>query len=69
MEQLWGVQNSIGLVPGKDPDLTAPASRVACVREISIHLQPKTKGGKRNDKILVRMDVRESFYVYLVPAM
>eukprot|EP00904_Undaria_pinnatifida_P005038 jgi/Undpi1/1664/HiC_scaffold_11.g05054.m1 len=52
VKELWGVQNSIGLVPGKDPDLTAPASRVACVREISIHLQPKTKGGKRNDKIL-----------------
>lgn len=65
-EQFWGVQDSIGLVPGQDPDLSAPALRVACVREISIQLQPQTKGGKKNDKILVRVMRWRVFNVYLV---
>lgn len=67
VEQLWGVQDSIGVVPGQDPDLTAPAPGVACVREVSIQLQPKTKGGKRSSKILVRM--LENFNVYQVPGI
>lgn len=54
VEQVWGVQDSIGMVPGQDPDLRAPALRAACLREISIQLQPQTAGSRRSSSFLVR---------------
>lgn len=54
LEQVWGVQDSIGMVPGQDPDLRAPALRATCLREISIQLQPQTAGSKSSSSFLVR---------------
>lgn len=42
------------MVPGQDPDLRAPTSRAACLREISVQLEAVTDG-KRNETILVRL--------------
>lgn len=42
------------MVPGQDPDLRAPAPRAACLREVSIQLQPQTAGSKKSSSFLVR---------------
>ncbi|CAM9724235.1 unnamed protein product [Scytosiphon promiscuus] len=52
VKEVWGVQDSIGMVPGQDPDLRAPAARAASLREVSVRLDPQTAGNKRKSGIL-----------------
>lgn len=53
-EQVWRVQDSIGMIPGQDPDLTAPTPRAVCIREVSIQLQPPPAGSRKSGSFLVR---------------
>ncbi len=57
------VQDSIGMVPGQDPDLRAPAPRAACLREVSIQLQPQTAGSRKST---ARMNVAGRTFIWFI---
>ncbi|CAM9111216.1 unnamed protein product, partial [Hapterophycus canaliculatus] len=55
VKEMWGVQESIGMVPGRDPDLRAPTPRAASIREVSVRLDTQTAGNKRRSGILPKL--------------
>lgn len=42
------------MIPGQDPDVRAPPLRAACIREVSIQLQPQAAGSRKSGSFLVR---------------
>ncbi|CAM9304257.1 unnamed protein product [Ectocarpus fasciculatus] len=52
VKEVWGVRDSIGMVPGQDPDLRAPALRAACLREVSLQFQPPAAGSRKSGVFL-----------------
>lgn len=54
IKEIWGLQDSIGMVPGQDPDLRAPSPATICIREISVQMEPTTDG-KQNINLLTNL--------------
>lgn len=48
------------MIPGQDPDLRAPTPRAACIREVSIQLQPQAAGSRKGGSFLVRRTSRRA---------